>query len=424
MTNNNKLWIRYKNSKYVVQKIDGNSAKQVAKFNTRKQAETYVDKYKVAAAMEKVVDIEYDFKDLFLKFATIKAEGGRNVKTCVTQSGGNKYMVHLRKYIRPYFPDCKLHEVGGAKLATFVDNFLVKGTKPERYKNCKLVLANIRRFLRWCLKMQYHSNFQSAMEYRIDNELKPKDSRLAERVKATVIKPAEARALLEFVWQHRNDSVHAAYACMLFTILFYFGFRASEILGLKKKHINLEGAYVDVQGKFDKEMYAYSSETKNSGSKRKVYFDPYGNAKEKLTWILDYSNKNFPANDYLIAATRGNAPLSPFMFRKILYATYEVLGFAKCIWTKDKNSKKFRIVECKFKGCISKTWRHLKAAQLIQSKNVLQLSEDHIKRVMGHDLYTTTEQIYGDHDLFDDTEHKQLAAKIEQYRSNPIKLIS
>jgi len=424
MTNNNKLWIRHKNKNYVVQKIEGNSAKQVAKFPTKALAKEYVKRHQIAAAMDKVVDTEYDFKDLFLKFATIKSEGGRNVKTCVTQSGGNRYMAHLNLYIKPYFPDCKLHEVGGAKLATFVDNFLGKGNRPERYKTCKLVLANIRRFLRWCLKMQYHSNFQSAMEYRIDTDLKPKDSHLAETVTATVIRPAEARSLLEFVWQHRNDSVHAAYACMLFTILFYFGFRASEILGLKKKHINLDGCYVDVRGKFDKELYAYTSETKNAGSKRKVYFDPHGNAKEKLSWILDYSNKHFPSSEYLIAATRGSNPLSPFMFRKILYGTYEVLGFAKLIWCKEKNSKKFTIVECKFKGCISKTWRHLKAAQLIQSKNVLQLSEDHIKRVMGHDLFSTTEEIYGNHDLFDDTEHKQLAAKIEQYRSNPIKLIS
>ena len=39
---------------------------------------------------------------------------------------------------------------------------------------------------------------------------------------------------------------------------------------------------------------------------------------------------------YLIAATRGNSPLSPFMFRKIIYATYEILGMAKIKWTKDK----------------------------------------------------------------------------------------
>ena len=48
-----------------------------------------------------------------------------------------------------------------------------------------------------------------------------------------------------------------------------------------------------------------------------------------LTWILKYSNKTFPSSDYLVAATRGKNPLSPFMFRKIVYATYEILGLAK-----------------------------------------------------------------------------------------------
>ena len=128
MTNNNKLWIRHKNNKFVVQKIEGTSAVQIAKFNTRKQAETYVDNYKVAAQMDKVVDKEYDFKELFLKFANAKAEG------CLTQSGGLRYMSHYKNYIKPYFPDCNLHEVGGAKLAEFVKAYLGTGQYPERYK--------------------------------------------------------------------------------------------------------------------------------------------------------------------------------------------------------------------------------------------------------------------------------------------------
>ena len=77
-------------------------------------------------------------------------------------------------------------------------------------------------------------------------------------------------------------------------------------------------------------------------------------------------------------------------------------------------------MECKFKGCISKTWRHLKAAQLIQSKNVLQLS-NYVKSVVGHDQDSTTRD-YGNHDLFDDTEHKQLAAKIKALGTNLIKV--
>jgi integrase len=265
------------------------------------------------------------------------------------------------------------------------------------------------------------------MEYRIDRELVPKEDHLANRVVPTVIKPAEAAKLLEFVWQHKNDSVHAAYSCMIFHILFWFGFRASEILGLRKSSVNLEDCYVDISGMFDTETYTFRNKTKNKGSKRKVYFDANGDVAKKLRWIVAYSNKHFPANDFLIAATRGNSPLSPYMFRKVIYATYEILGLAKMRWfemSSSNNSKGFEIIWCPFKGCISKTWRHLKAAQLIQSKNVLQLSEDHIKRVMGHDLYSTTAEIYGNHDLFSKDEHQQLAAKIEKYRNNNIKLLS
>ena len=36
-----------------------------------------------------------------------------------------------------------------------------------------------------------------------------------------------------------------------------------------------------------------------------------------LKWILDYSNKTFPASDYVVAATRGNNPLSPLCLEKL-----------------------------------------------------------------------------------------------------------
>ena len=66
-----------------------------------------------------------------------------------------------------------------------------------------------------------------------------------------------------------------------------------------------------------KKNWTYRSETKNKGSKRLVYFDPNGDAAKVIKWMLDYSNKNFTASDYLIAATRGKNPLSPYMLEKL-----------------------------------------------------------------------------------------------------------
>ena len=426
MTKDVRLWISKKRNNFIVQKVnDEGKREQVAKFSTKADAKLYVKKYTVAYQMEKVVDKQYNFKEQFAIFAEEKLEGGLNVNSCLTKSGGAVYTNHFNNIIKPFFPDVMLHQVTGDTMQKFIDGYLGKGNEyqPELYKTANRCLANIRRFLDWCVGKDYVKSFRSAMIYKIPSHQIPLDDDLANKVKATVIKPKTAAKLLEFVWQHRNDSVHAAYACMIFHILFYFGFRRSEILGMRKTDIHSD--YIFIRGMFDTENWTWRNKTKNQGAKRKVYFDPDG-AGKKLKWILDYSNKHFPSSDYVVAATRGKNPLSPFMFRKIVYATYEMLGLAKCEWIKDpksRNAWKFRVISSPYKGCISKTWRHLKSALLIQSKNILKLSEDHIKRVMGHDLYSTTEEIYGDHDLFDTNDHKDIAARIEQYR-NPIKLLN
>ena len=65
-----------------------------------------------------------------------------------------------------------------------------------------------------------------------------------------------------------------------------------------------------------------------------------------------------------------------------------------------------------------------KAAQLIQERQRLELSDNYIKKIMGHDLYSTTRDIYGDHDLLETEEHHKIAAKIEAARNKQVKLIN
>ena len=116
-------------------------------------------KHKVAAHLEKVVDKEYSFHELYLKFATEKQQGGRNIKTCITKSAGDRYMAHFKLYIQPNFEDCPVHTIGGKKLQVFIDKLLDKGNKPELYKTANLVLANLRRFLDGVLKWNITKTF-------------------------------------------------------------------------------------------------------------------------------------------------------------------------------------------------------------------------------------------------------------------------
>ena len=45
--------------------------------------------------------------------------------------------------------------------------------------------------------MEYHKNFQSALDYRIPEQYEPRDSNLRDKVKATVINPKDAARLLQ-----------------------------------------------------------------------------------------------------------------------------------------------------------------------------------------------------------------------------------
>ena len=97
MTKDVRLWISEKRKKFIVQKVNDNGKReQIAKFTTKADAKEYVKKYTKAFQLEKVVDKEYNFKEQFEIFATEKAEGGLNLKSCLTMSGGNIYSSHFR----------------------------------------------------------------------------------------------------------------------------------------------------------------------------------------------------------------------------------------------------------------------------------------------------------------------------------------
>ena len=120
-----KLWIRNKNNKFVVQKIIEGKQVQIASFPTRALAKKYVDNYKVAYAMAKVVDKEYSFHELFEKFATIKRDGGRNIKSCITNSAGSRYISHFSTYVKPNSPDFNVHTIGGLKKKIFIHYYIL-----------------------------------------------------------------------------------------------------------------------------------------------------------------------------------------------------------------------------------------------------------------------------------------------------------
>ena len=120
MTNQPKLWIVKKRKNYTILKLQDGKRVQLAKFQSKQDAIKYRQNYIVAVASEKIASVDYDFHQLFLKFSNIKNDGGENIDTCLTKSGGSRYLAHYNHYLVPYLDPCKLHEIGGKRLQSFL----------------------------------------------------------------------------------------------------------------------------------------------------------------------------------------------------------------------------------------------------------------------------------------------------------------
>ena len=80
--------------------------KQIADFPNKTLALEYVDKHKIAHHEGLVVDKEYSFHELFLKFANIKKEGGRNYASVLTKAAGDIYLRHFNFAYPAKFSRC------------------------------------------------------------------------------------------------------------------------------------------------------------------------------------------------------------------------------------------------------------------------------------------------------------------------------
>jgi len=99
---------------------------------------------------------------------------------------------------------------------------------------------------------------------------------------------------------------------------------------------------------------------------------------------------------------------------KIVWKTYEAVGLAKLRWYTQANTEQYEVLECRFKGCPTKTWRHYNATSFINNMKKLGLTPNYIKERIGHTRWTTTVDVYGNHNDEGNLEIRQeRAAKVE-----------
>ena len=388
-------------------------------FGNKKKALAYAKELSGAIERQEIkLTDRHKFLDKFKEHADFRIEMANQPDARDSVGGVSGYLGFYNKYILPYFPKAKdggdiyLDQINGPVLAAFILTLKKAGVTHKTNKN---IIQHIHTFLRWCLYQSYHNNFESALEWKIGKHgssylLPENDDELYEK-ETYVLTQVEANKVLDYVRGRKHLSRYDAIAYGFFSVLACFGLRSSEIRGLKKTSFDFDKNILRIKGAYHART-GYVNKTKNRGSRRTIPFTP--RQAKHLKWFADYMENLKPFNKYFFCGARGDGPISEYYSRKLVWTTYEKVGLAKLDWYSQSNTKQVKIVECKFKGEPTKTWRHYVALHLINNMEVLGLTPNDIKQRIGHTRWTTTVDRYGNHnEAFTAEANKKLADKAD-----------
>tara|TARA_R110002126_G_scaffold134885_1_gene279027 strand:+ start:305 stop:1576 length:1272 start_codon:yes stop_codon:yes gene_type:complete len=410
------LKITQRKGAYVIQDY-ANGRKQVRDkhnkkltFTNRRTAEAYAKELSGAVERKefKLID-RHKFMDKFKEHADFRIDMANQPGARDSVGGVSGYLSYYKKYLVPHFPDVHLDQVDGPLLAEFI---LALKTAGVPHKTNKNIIQHIHTFLRWCLYKSYHHEFSSALQWKIGKHgssyLLPENDDELYETETEVLTNAEANKVLAYVKEHRELSRDDAMAYGFFTMLACFGLRSSEIRGLKKTSFNFENNTVSIKGAYHART-GYVNKTKNRGSRRTLPFTP--RQAEHIKWFADYIENLRPHNKYFFSGARGDGPIGEYYSRKIVWKTYAALGLAKIRVYTQANTEQYEILECRFKGSPTKTWRHYVALNMINNMEQLKLTPNQIKARVGHTRWTTTIDRYGNHNEASTSEANRIVAE-------------
>ena len=412
-----RVCLRKKN--YVIQDYS-NGRKQIKDkegrmlfFKYKKEANAYCKELTGAVIRKEIKLIDrHKFLDKFKEYGLLRIELAEMEGARQTVGGVSGYKSYHDLYMSLHFPDLYLDEVDGPALEAFVKKLKAANVP---YKTNKVIIQHIHTFLRYCLYRKFHHDFSSALEWKIGEHgsgyLLPDDDADMIETEAEVLTPEEASSILFYVNKNKEKSRTDAIAFGLFTMLACFGLRSSEIRGLKKTSFNFETRTVSIKGAYHART-GYANKTKNRGSRRVLDFTQ--SQAKHIKWFYDYMFELRPHNKYFFCGARGDGPISEYYSRKIIWKTYAAVGLAKIRVYTQANTEQYEVLECRFKGSPSKTWRHYCALHMINNMKHLELTPNQIKQRLGHTRWTTTIDRYGNHNEESTVEaNKALANKVD-----------
>lgn len=404
LTQKRNLWI-------ILRKQD---RKQMAPgFKLKSDAVTYLQKLTVQAAEQTQPVSEFKFKSEWLAYANQRLADAADHNNRITMSGVQGYMNDYNQRISKYMPDVLLSDFNTLVLEQFLKEAHKNG---HSYKTLKRQVRNIKTFLRRMNAVGKKPCLET-LDFKIHEfyAIVPADDNKYFEAVPTVISDKQVQAILEKLNSEKLKDEDCAMKFGIFTMSLFFGLRRSELLGLKRSHVDLDNNLLHIVGIRDRNGQ-WLNRTKNRGSKRSIELDAH--SAKFLKYWLDYVNANYSHSLWLFPSLKKTTygSLSPKKVSELIWTTYADMGLAKIERRSDGHIK---VVESDFKGAPLKTFRHRLATMLINSMNSEKtLDANYIKSVIGHTRFQTTRDRYGNHTLIGSEEERKARIEAKQRALN------
>ena len=414
------LRVSKKHKRWVIQDRDQNRIQIGKPFFTKTEAKKACKVLiKQEAAGEVIVSKRIKFKEAYQQYANKRVEDAERIGTRLSRLSVVSYVSYWKNYISKNFPDVYMDEVTGKTLRLFIERCYnwhagFKLEEPITYKTAKNLINGIKTFVRDAAG-EDQTKYVSALYWKLhkQEDLKPEDDDDYFPTKTTVINPWQIKKLAKILLDKKDQDFNSSYKYILCLAFSFLGLRLSEMLGLKKEHLDLKRGVLQVLGKWDYKEGRWINKTKNAASKRPLLLDP--RLVEALQWWLGKTKDM--RNIYLFPACRGDNPISVHKLRKMFWDIYVEAGLAKVEKITRGKSTHYKIVWSAFKGCPTKTYRHHLATALMNAmKADPRLDKNYVKQILGHSEFATTEGIYGNHN-FDLTSEEEEQKRIAQSKA-------
>ena len=176
---------------------------------------------------------------------------------------------------------------------------------------------------------------------------------------ATVFNDKLVKAILEKLNSEKLKDENCAMKFGIFTMSLFFELRRSELLSLKRSHVDFKNNLLHIVNIIDRRGQLHVC-------KRSIELDPH--TSKFLKYWLDYVNANYSHSLWLFPSLKKTTYgyLSPAKVSELIWTTYADMELATIERRYDGHIK---VVESAFKGAPLKTIRHKLATMLINSIN-------------------------------------------------------